>query len=237
MQHVVFLQHGFMANGDSLINFYSELSKLPGITCTLSRVCERFGSTRGIRSCARLLAESVIEYVNANDVRTVSFIGHSMGGLIIRAALEELEDVDVEWGLYATVSTPHLGVKYNPVFSFACRSGYEMCLSDTTLDELQSIPLTRFKHRVLYGNMSGDFVSLESACMTTVENIRRISEYVYRIDDDDDFVKLALRTDSINSHLTITGKHPLFPLMNVKSLDFHIVAADLRYRLGLLTPG
>lgn len=39
----------------------------------------------------------------------LSFIGHSMGGLIIRAALPYLEQYAPKMHLFMTLSTPHLG--------------------------------------------------------------------------------------------------------------------------------
>ena len=43
----------------------------------------------------------------------MSFIGHSLGGLIIRSALEHLEKFSPKMHLYMTLSSPHLGYMYN----------------------------------------------------------------------------------------------------------------------------
>lgn len=42
----------------------------------------------------------------------VSFIGHSLGGLIIRAALPYLKEYQDCFFTYMSLSTPHLGLVY-----------------------------------------------------------------------------------------------------------------------------
>ena len=43
----------------------------------------------------------------------ISFIGHSLGGLIIRAALPHLEEFKDKFYTYISLSSPHLGYMYN----------------------------------------------------------------------------------------------------------------------------
>ena len=42
----------------------------------------------------------------------ISFIGHSLGGLIIRASLPYLKEYKDQFYTYLTLSTPHLGLIY-----------------------------------------------------------------------------------------------------------------------------
>lgn len=44
----------------------------------------------------------------------ISFLGHSMGGLIIRSALEHLSHLRHRFYSYISISTPHLGYLYSP---------------------------------------------------------------------------------------------------------------------------
>ena len=46
-------------------------------------------------------------------VSRISFIGHSLGGLIIRACLPELEKLQKKMWAFVTLSSPHLGYLYN----------------------------------------------------------------------------------------------------------------------------
>eukprot|EP00330_Aristerostoma_sp_ATCC50986_P009737 CAMPEP_0114596742 /NCGR_PEP_ID=MMETSP0125-20121206/18879_1 /TAXON_ID=485358 ORGANISM="Aristerostoma sp., Strain ATCC 50986" /NCGR_SAMPLE_ID=MMETSP0125 /ASSEMBLY_ACC=CAM_ASM_000245 /LENGTH=158 /DNA_ID=CAMNT_0001800311 /DNA_START=1499 /DNA_END=1975 /DNA_ORIENTATION=+ len=63
------------------------------------------------------LAGEVINYIQewipGNGLGRLSFIGHSLGGLIIRASLPYLEDYASKMHLFMTLSTPHLGYMYH----------------------------------------------------------------------------------------------------------------------------
>jgi len=43
------------------------------------------------------------------EISKITFIGHSMGGLIIRAALPHLAEYSSKFFTYMTLSSPHLG--------------------------------------------------------------------------------------------------------------------------------
>ncbi len=63
------------------------------------------------------LAQEVIEFVRDWTIRTgigkLSFIAHSLGGIIIRAALPHLECFSDKMHLFITLGSPHLGYMYN----------------------------------------------------------------------------------------------------------------------------
>ena len=48
----------------------------------------------------------------------ISFIGHSLGGLIIRSALPHLEMYKDHFHGYMTLGSPHLGYMYNSTYLF-----------------------------------------------------------------------------------------------------------------------
>ena len=57
--------------------------------------------------------EFIHEYLPGSFLGRLSFIGHSLGGLIIRAALPYLEEFGDKMHLFMTLSSPHLGYMYN----------------------------------------------------------------------------------------------------------------------------
>jgi triacylglycerol esterase/lipase EstA (alpha/beta hydrolase family) len=63
------------------------------------------------------LAQEVNNYINqycpGSSLGRISFIGHSMGGLIIRSALPYLEEHSEKMFTYFSLSSPHLGYMYN----------------------------------------------------------------------------------------------------------------------------
>lgn len=44
----------------------------------------------------------------------LSFIGHSMGGLIVRSAIPRLQEYCLNFHSYISICTPHLGYLYEP---------------------------------------------------------------------------------------------------------------------------
>lgn len=59
------------------------------------------------------LAQEVRHYITKTcadvQISKISFIGHSLGGLIIRAALPHLAEYSQKFFTYMTLSSPHLG--------------------------------------------------------------------------------------------------------------------------------
>ena len=64
------------------------------------------------------LAQEVNNYINQYcpgcSLGKISFIAHSLGGLIVRACLPFMEEHRDKFHNYLTLSSPHLGYMYNP---------------------------------------------------------------------------------------------------------------------------
>jgi triacylglycerol esterase/lipase EstA (alpha/beta hydrolase family) len=61
----------------------------------------------------RRLANEVLHFIDEgcsrNLLHRLSFVGHSLGGVIIRAALPHLEDLREKLHILVTLSAPHMG--------------------------------------------------------------------------------------------------------------------------------
>ena len=55
----------------------------------------------------------IISFCPVSCINRISFIGHSLGGLIIRAALPHLEEFKSKFYTYMSLGSPHLGYMYN----------------------------------------------------------------------------------------------------------------------------
>lgn len=55
----------------------------------------------------------ITEFFPPGSLEHLSFIGHSLGGVIIRAALPRLLDFKDKFHTFITFSSPHLGYKVN----------------------------------------------------------------------------------------------------------------------------
>lgn len=56
----------------------------------------------------------IYEWFHSGKPSKITFIGHSLGGLIIRAALPHLTNYKDIMHSFITLSTPHLGYIYSP---------------------------------------------------------------------------------------------------------------------------
>lgn len=57
------------------------------------------------------VAVEIIDYIDMHHIKdsvVIHFIGHSMGGVILRAALPYLHHFKNQFGLYVSFSVPHL---------------------------------------------------------------------------------------------------------------------------------
>lgn len=77
--------------------------------------CSNEDSTDGdIQDMGHNLAQEVKNKIaELPQVARISFIGHSLGGLIIRAALGDLVEVRGKMFTYMSLSSPHLGYMQN----------------------------------------------------------------------------------------------------------------------------
>lgn len=104
--------HGLEACSDDLRNMRS-LARFhcPDVLFMLSEDNEQ--NTRdSIENMGKKLAQEIDKYISYymtdNDLE-ISFIGHSLGGLIIRASLPYLSEYKNYFKSYITIGTPHLG--------------------------------------------------------------------------------------------------------------------------------
>lgn len=103
---------------------------------------------------ARLATEiknHVIEFFPPDTLRHISFVGHSLGGVIIRAALPRLLDLRNKFHSLITLASPHLGYKVNT--SSVIEAGIWVLLklkSNNCLKQLTMADNTNIRESCLY---------------------------------------------------------------------------------------
>jgi hypothetical protein len=166
--------------------------KLKSRNCSvlLSKANENIKSLRGIETCASDLVNEIVDYLSLihqnNEVKYLSFVGNSMGGLFIRNAIKliqessEMKQFNFKFHKFLTIASPHLGVLKYDLFEgylpksqiFRRLAGYGLLQSGKDLMSsgnnsllyqmaTQSAwlnPLKEFKQRRLYVNLFGDSV-------------------------------------------------------------------------------
>ena len=112
--NLVVLHHGFQGNNLDMLSLKHYFSlKYPKNYYHCAKANEE-NSEEDISLMGKKLALEIKEfiqvYVPGRKISKLSFVGHSMGGLIIRASLPHLKEYKDRMGCFMTVSTPHLGV-------------------------------------------------------------------------------------------------------------------------------
>jgi hypothetical protein len=113
-RHLVVLVHGFGGTSFDVRKLRNQiLLEHPEVYVYSAHTNEEEGSEGDILIMGRKLAIEtqafVHDYFPGKSLEKLSFIGHSMGGLVIRAALPLLSDLRRKLHFLVTLSTPHLG--------------------------------------------------------------------------------------------------------------------------------
>lgn len=115
--HLIVFSHGFQGNSFDLRLFKNNISYLYPDTLFLCASANEDLTDGEINGMGLRLANEVKNYIEewvpGNNLGRLSFIGHSLGGLIIRSALPHLEQFAPKMHLFMTLSSPHLGYMYN----------------------------------------------------------------------------------------------------------------------------
>ena len=113
------------------------------------------------------------EWNNGLIFKKISFIGHSIGGVIIRAALPNLEEFKDKFWFYISLSSPHLGYVF----------------SDSTLIKTGMWVLKRWKgSKSLEQFMQNDHTDLNETCLYKLSEYNGLNwfKYVYLLSSHQD---------------------------------------------------
>ncbi|KRX10279.1 hypothetical protein PPERSA_09663 [Pseudocohnilembus persalinus] len=114
--HIIVLVHGLQGNNFDMRLLKDHISlKYPDIQILSSSSNEEY--TEGdIWEMGQRLGEEVKKFIREwcpNGFGKLSFIGHSLGGLIIRSSIPHLKEFQDKFFTIMTMSTPHLGFLYH----------------------------------------------------------------------------------------------------------------------------
>lgn len=111
-EHIVFLVHGYQAHHNDFIDF--KLSLEAKIKAKVYISCANVGKTEdSLEEMGKRLAIEVTKYLEIlKKPYKLSFIGHSMGGIIVRSAIPHMGPITNHLHSYISICTPHLGYLY-----------------------------------------------------------------------------------------------------------------------------
>ncbi|CAG9331745.1 unnamed protein product [Blepharisma stoltei] len=112
--HIIVFAHGYQGNSNDMRILKNRISLVFPSTFLFSSTTNEENTDLSIAELGKKLADEVIAYMEEfatyRPIGKLSFIGHSLGGLIIRAALPHLSSYSSHMHLFLTLSCPHLGV-------------------------------------------------------------------------------------------------------------------------------
>ena len=115
--HLIILVHGFQGNSFDMKLIKNNLSMLHPEALLLCSSANEDNTENDIADMGLKLANEIQTFINetcpSNFIGRMSFIGYSLGGLIIRACLPHLEQYSDKMFTFFSLSSPHMGYMYN----------------------------------------------------------------------------------------------------------------------------
>lgn len=176
--HLVVLVHGFQGNSFDLRLIKYNLSLINSTLVFLSSSSNQDDTESDFFIMGKRLADEVKSFLKEwNDgvmFSKISFIGHSIGGLIIRAALPNLKEYSKKMFFYCSLSSPHLGYIY----------------SNSTLVDAGIWLLKKIKKCTSLEQLSfSDSKSLDETCLYRLSNLEGFEwfDHVFLISSHQDY--------------------------------------------------
>ena len=175
--HLIVLVHGFEGNSNDMRILKNEIGLINPSIVFLPSAANQEDTGTDVISMGKKLATEVKSYIkewnNGLIFKKISFIGHSIGGVIIRAALPSLEEFKDKFWLYLSLSSPHLGYVF----------------SDSTLIKTGMWVLKRWKgSKSLEQFMQNDNKDLNETCLYKLSEYNGLNwfKYVYLLSSHQD---------------------------------------------------
>ena len=109
--------HGFQGNANDMRLLKNNIALLFPEAMFLCSSANEDHTEGDIFEMGQRLAQEISNYITqycpGSSLGRISFIAHSLGGLIVRASLPHLFDLKEKFHNYFTLSSPHLGYMFN----------------------------------------------------------------------------------------------------------------------------
>jgi hypothetical protein len=175
--HLIILVHGFEGNSNDMRVIKNEIALINPSIVFLSSQTNQDDTGNDLFQMGNKLAIEVESYIKEwNDgliFKKISFIGHSIGGVIIRSALPHLEKFKDKFWMYISLSSPHLGYAF----------------SESTLIKTGIWFLKRWKNsKCLEQFLQNDNINLDETCIYKLSNYDGLNwfNYVYLLSSHQD---------------------------------------------------
>jgi hypothetical protein len=120
--HLFILVHGFQGNSFDMRLMKNNISLSYPDAVVLSSTCNESNTEGDISEMGIRLAQEVVNYIcdwcPGSSLGRLSFVAHSMGGLIVRSALPLLHEYASKMYTFMTLSSSHLGIFQDKISLF-----------------------------------------------------------------------------------------------------------------------
>ena len=175
--HLIILVHGFEGNSNDMRIIKNEIALINPSIVFLSSISNQDDTGNDLFQMGKNLAFEVEKYIKEWDngliFKKISFIGHSIGGVIIRSALPYLKEYKEKLYLYISLSSPHLGYAF----------------SDSKLIKTGMWFLNRWKgSKSLQQLLQNDNENLQETCLYKISEFEGLNwfNYVYLLSSHQD---------------------------------------------------
>ena len=175
--HLIILVHGFEGNSNDMRIIKNEIALINPSIVFLSSISNQDDTGNDLFQMGKNLAFEVEKYIKEWDngliFKKISFIGHSIGGVIIRSALPYLKEYKEKLYLYISLSSPHLGYAF----------------SDSKLIKTGMWFLNRWKgSKSLEQLLQNDNENLQETCLYKISEFEGLNwfNYVYLLSSHQD---------------------------------------------------
>ena len=206
MKHLIILVHGYGGSHYDMHCIKNYLSKIIPHSLFYSSSANEDMKKKTIQKMGQDLAEEVKLYTGGiMKLGKISFVGHSLGGVIIRSALQYLDELRPKMFTFVSLSSPHLGTLKNKSFLVNVGMGWLKNISkDTVITELQlgdkkkkresfmyklamQDKLKWFSNIILFGSPQDEFVPYSSARIQPLtiseKNKNNVNQILYEMQD------------------------------------------------------
>eukprot|EP00762_Andalucia_godoyi_P000167 ANDGO_02389.mRNA.1 hypothetical protein len=200
-RHLIVFVHGFMScASDMSVLADAVLRRYSDVLQDLSIFLPKSNEDRDHSSIAEMgqnLAQELHDFMRLRgEFDRISFVGHSLGALVVRASLASplLENILFKLGVFVSLGSPHLGTNHldNMIVGFGLRRIMrkqpsaclqELCLTDRTggtklLESLSTgCQFGYFSHYVLFSSRTDKYIPLYSSRIELDDNTLRDSKF------------------------------------------------------------
>lgn len=151
-RHLIILVHGYQGCRYDMRVVQNYIAKIIPFSYVLASQSNEDIDNKSIKQMGIDLAKEIKYFLNQHlEVSKISFIGHSLGGLLVREAIQHLSEFQSLMHSFMSLSSPHLGCRKNKSFLVGLGMKYlNKFKKDKIINQLQMDDTSKLHQSYLY---------------------------------------------------------------------------------------